>query len=66
MDDVVRIAGQLEVDPDGLSLTVEDSIEGGGLSNEVEFADDPELLLLFENDKKMKANAAKISNLLDR
>ena len=66
MDDVVRIAGQLEVDPDGLSLTVEDSIEGGGLSNEVEFADDPELMLLFENDKKMKANAAKISNLLDR
>ena len=66
MDDVARIAEQLEDDPFGSSLVVDDSGVGSSLSNEVEFADDPELMLLFENDKKMKENARKISNLVDR
>ena len=66
MDDVLRITEQLEDEPDMLNLVVDESGEDGNVSNEVEFADDPELMLLFENDKKMKANARKISNLLDR
>ncbi len=66
MDDVAMMAEQLEDDPADLSLVVDDAVVDGGLSNEVEFADDPELMLLFENDKKMKENAKKISTLVDR
>jgi len=66
MDDVVRIAEQLEGDSEIFNLAVDESGLDGNLSNEVEFADDAALMLLFENDKKMKENARKISNLLDR
>ena len=66
MERVARIAEQLELDSDVMNLDAVESGIDGSTSNEIEFADDPALMLLFENDKKMKENAKKISNLVDR
>lgn len=66
MERVARIAEQLELDQDVMDLDAVESGIDGSTSNEIEFADDPALMLLFENDKKMKENAKKISNLVDR
>ena len=56
MDDISMYADEIETDFELQSLD----------ANEREFADDPELMLLFENTRKMKENAKKVSNLLDR
>ena len=56
MDDISMYADEIDTDFELQSLD----------ANEREFADDPELMLLFENTRKMKENAKKVSNLLDR
>jgi len=56
MGDIATYAHEIDTDP-GM-----DSLD----ANERDFADDPDLMLLFENTRKMKENAKKISNLTDR
>lgn len=59
MTDFSLIADNM--DPD-LEIDSLDSLD----MNERDFADDPDLMLLFENTRKMKENAKKISDLTDQ
>ena len=56
MDDIATYAHEIDNDPNMDSLD----------ANERDFADDPDLMLLFENTRKMKENAKKLSDLVDR
>ena len=61
MNDFSAIADNMDTDQ-SLEMDSIDSMD----ANERDFADDPDLMLLFENTRKMKENAKKISNLTDQ